>query len=293
MGLSEMASHVSDTERAIFWTKWRVQQCYRTAGSSEKLGGFYKNSSVKKKLVVLVVISVFLLFCLKTRISRKADTSKLNLDPLDEKDDLLDDSPGIDSKNKINVNEQQDRILNEKFEVNDIVEGFGDGIVENENKKQNINPNQRLDSGVPKVPVLEPPGKLNNDVKEVPDMNDQVTKPNLKGLHDIKTENEKNKEMDSDQKKKLEDIDELDQELKALGERKGEEKDSKTDKSKDTRNENVNIELKENLTDRPLDISENDMLGTDLDDLSERKLIVKDAKTNQNSSYISSYRNGT
>jgi len=81
-----MASHVSDTERVIFWTKWRFQQCFNKVGKSEKLGELCRN---KKKLSVVVIAAVFVLLILRTRLLGKVDETSLDL-KLNSEDEKFD-----------------------------------------------------------------------------------------------------------------------------------------------------------------------------------------------------------
>merc|ERR1712179_162110 len=160
----KMASHVSDTERAIFWTRWRVQQCYRTAGNAEKCGEFCRNSTLKRKLSILVTISVFLLFCLKTQISWESNKSKLTADPPDE-ENLMPRNPEVIPNNRINVNKQQDLIQAEKFEVNNVGVGFDEAMSE---KDERIKEKPAADNGnAGGIPVLEPPNDLETNAKKV------------------------------------------------------------------------------------------------------------------------------
>ena len=156
-------------------------------------------------------------------------------------DNSFDDKPEIDFKNKINVNEQQDRIKvgkdpylyftsfllkAEKFEANDFVGGFADEKLENDIEEnngfgENADQHGKIRNGAPIVPVLQPPIDIKDNVDDSFDikLNDQVPMPEIKGTNDTKTVKEKNPESNWDQKKKIEDINAVDQDLKA-GEKK-------------------------------------------------------------------------
>merc|ERR1712013_444063 len=195
----KMASHVSDTERAIFWTKWRVQQCYRTAGSSEKCGEFCSNTTLKRKLLILVTTSVFLLFFLRTQIAWESEKSELIADPPDE-ENLMPRNPEVDPNIRINVNKQQDLIQAEKFEVNDVGNGFDQVMVGHKGKsKDGQGAENGNDVG---TPVLGPPNNM-----------EIVNKAKLPVLDD--QQDQINDEAENNQKKKMQDIETLDEKLKA------------------------------------------------------------------------------
>merc|ERR1719419_2226271 len=107
-----MASHVSDTERAIFWTKWRFAQCFRSNGSTEN----QKGTSWKKKVVFVALVSVFLIFCLRSKMSSKSGKQQVLKENMEKKS--FDEQPKPRIHNKINVKDQKDRLLEEKFEGN-------------------------------------------------------------------------------------------------------------------------------------------------------------------------------
>merc|ERR1711915_926428 len=106
----KMASHVSDTERAIFWTKWRFAQCFRSNGSTENQKGI----SWKKRVVFVASVSVFLIFCLRSKMSSKSGKQQVLQETMKKKS--FDEKPKQRIQKKINVKDQKDRLLEEKFE---------------------------------------------------------------------------------------------------------------------------------------------------------------------------------
>merc|ERR1712126_146987 len=164
------------------------------------------NSRLRRKLIILVTISVFLLFFLKTQISWETEKSNLTGDPPDEEyQPEIPVNQAVDLNNKINVNEQQDRIQAEKFEANAIEDNFGEGLDENDAGRKDKEIAEKKDEQV--VPPLAPP--ININMKE-----GEIVKKAKIPLEDVK-KNKNNGEAENSQKKKLDVIDTLDEKLKA------------------------------------------------------------------------------
>merc|ERR1712228_586821 len=98
----KMASHVSDTERAIFWTKWRFAQCFRSNGGTENQKGI----SWKKRVIFVALVSVFLIFCLRSKMSSKSGKRQVLQENMEKKS--FDEKPKQRIQKKINVKDQKD-----------------------------------------------------------------------------------------------------------------------------------------------------------------------------------------
>merc|ERR1719474_553331 len=133
-----MASHVSDTERAIFWTKWRFAQCFRSNGSTENQKGI----SWKKRVVFVALVAVFLIFCLRSKMSSKSGKQQVLQENMEKKS--FDEKPKQRIQKKINVKDQKDRLLEEKFEGNKL------GFVEEKGAKGKEEQRNEDDEKIPK-----------------------------------------------------------------------------------------------------------------------------------------------
>merc|ERR1719295_697035 len=194
-----MASHVSDTERAIFWTKWRFAQCIRSNGSTEN----QKGTSWKKKVVFVALVSVFLIFCLRSKMSSKSGKQQVLKENIEKKS--FDEQPKPRIHNKINVKDQKDRLLKEKFEGNKL------GFEEENGAKDKAEQRNENDEKIPKddwwagagagvgqeLDVQH--GKNEKEVNGKDEENNQIPQPNIEPEL-----NEKNvKPLKKKQKKKL------------------------------------------------------------------------------------------
>merc|ERR1711915_1139720 len=156
------ASHVSDTERAIFWTKWRFAQCFRSNGNTENQKGI----SWKKRVVFLALVSVFLIFCLRSKMSSKSGKQQVLQENMEKEEKFEGNKLGFEEEKGAKDKEEQRNEDDEKIPKEDWWAGAGAGVgqeldVQHGKSEKEVNSKEEENNQIPQ-PKIEPESNENN-----------------------------------------------------------------------------------------------------------------------------------